>query len=212
MAMSTKNIPDATADVLMATADQLNHIFHDLWKPRIIERELTRDEAQRLITNGWHYVPVMNQAADLLVDRVRSDSANTAVHAFTCNRTCTPQEAIDATGRTQYVDEKSVASMPMEGLEKGEMTFFKLGRNVSDMDLAKEYEARGLKPDPYAQAAVNEADPAFADDHFNGTHWKRADGGYNFLTFYRWSDQRVVGCDRRGDEWLDDWWFGGVRK
>ena len=210
--MSAKNIPDATAEVLMATADQLNQIFHEMWKPRIIARELTRDEAQALITSGGQYVPIMNQAADLLVDLVRSGSTNTSVRTFTCNRTRTPEEAINATGRAQYVGKKGVANMPTEGPEKGEMTFFKLGRGISDAALAKEYEARGLEPDPYAQAAVNEADPAFADEHPNGTHWKQADGGYNFLMFYRWNDERVVGCDRRGGDWLDDWWFGGVRK
>ena len=141
-----------------------------------------------------------------------TDSSNTAVRAFTCNRTRTPQEAIDATARAQYVDKEGLATMPMEGSEKGEMTFFKLGHGVSDTDLAKEYEARGLEPDPCAQASVNEDDPAFADEHPNGTHWKRADGGSNFLTFYRWSGERVVGCDRRGAEWFDDFWFGGVKK
>lgn len=38
--------------------------------------------------------------------------------------------------------------------------------HINDAHLEKEYELRGLKSaDPYSQSAVNEVDPAFADDH-----------------------------------------------
>jgi hypothetical protein len=91
--------------------------------------------------------------------------------------------------------------------------FFKLNRYVSDADLDKEYELRGLKPaDPYSLAAVNEDDPAFADDHPNGTHWKDGDGNWCYAVFRRWFDERDVFVSRDGNGWDDGWWFAGLRK
>ena len=90
--------------------------------------------------------------------------------------------------------------------------FFKLGRFVNDDELSREFKARGLTPDPYAVARVNEDDKAFADEHPNGTHWKDFDGKWCYLTCYRGDDERNVRVSRGGHGWDDDWWFGGVRK
>lgn len=86
------------------------------------------------------------------------------------DRSRTPQEALDATGRwVQYIDHEVADAMPKGDGEEAEVIFFKPDlseRNgvISDYDLEKEYELRGLKPaDPYSVAAVNEADHAFAD-------------------------------------------------
>jgi hypothetical protein len=130
------------------------------------------------------------------------------------NRQRTPQEALDATGRRQYtLDLEVVNAMPRGDGEEAEVCFFKVGRFLSDDDLAREYELRGLVPDPYAQAAVNEADPAFADAYRNGTHWRDHDGSWYRATFVRWYSERLVYCARGGfDYWDDTWWFGGVRK
>lgn len=214
--MSTKNMPTTTA-VEVATEEQLGHIL-DQQKRRIRARGLTKDEANVIIRNGNRYLPVMDRAADVLIDRVRSEIANTIVRSFKIDPTRTPQAALDATGRKQYVNSDVVATMPTDGLTEGEMIFFKPDPSsykdgyISDDALAKEYDSRGLKPHPLAQASINEADPAFADNTPNGCHWKRTDGGYNFLTFNHWIDERVVFCNRRDDVWYVDWSFGGVRK
>jgi hypothetical protein len=143
------------------------------------------------------------------------------------NRQRTPQQALDATGRQQYtdhrpphpdrwqyiVDREVVKLMPRGEGEEVEICFFNLARYISDEDLAREYELRGLAPDPYAQAAVNEADPAFADEHRNGTHWKGRDGTWYYVAFARWRGKRGVRCNRRDIlGWGEFWWFGGVRK
>ena len=65
--------------------------------------------------------------------------------------------------------------------------------------------------DPYSQAAVNEADPAFADGHPNGTHWKDVNGKWCFVAFGRWGDGRKLGVGR-GNDWGGSCWFAGVRK
>ena len=125
----------------------------------------------------------------------------------------TPQQALDATGRKQYTDSGVVAAMPKGAGGEVEVHFFKLDRYISDNDLEGEYASRGLKPaDPCSLAAVNEADPAFADEHPNGTHWKDAKGKWCFAAFDRWDDGRELSVDRYDNDWLDYWWFAGVRK
>ena len=132
----------------------------------------------------------------------------------TVDRTRSPQDAIAATGRNQYVNEKVIAMMPRGDGNEVDVVFFKLGRSVSDDDLEKEYKLRGLVPvDLYALAAVNEADPAFADEHPNITHWKDVDGRWCYTAFFRWRGVRRVNVDRGGDVWVDAfWWFAGRRK
>ncbi len=78
--------------------------------------------------------------------------------------------------------------------------------------MAKEYDLRGLKPDPRAQAADNEADPAFADQTPNACQWQDADGNWCYAAVNRWDDGRCVLVDRGGNDWGDDRSFGGVRK
>ncbi len=123
-----------------------------------------------------------------------------------------PAEVLDATGRTQYIDKAVVAAMPWGQVEE-ELFFFKFGRYVTDAELDKEYELRGLKPvSPYSLAKVNEDDPAFADTHPNGTHWKDTEGRWCFATFGRCSGGRGVDVRRFDRGWGDGWWFAGVRK
>jgi hypothetical protein len=176
-------------------------------------RNLTLDEANQIIRNGGVYHPTMDAAADLLVDKVRSDIANTVVRMVrNIRRSRTAMEAIDASGRRKYVNDSIVATMPVgEGSEETELVYFRLGRFVSEDDLAKEYETRELIPDPQAQTADNEADPAFADNHPNGTQWKLPKG-YGFVAFDRLGGGRSVGCGRDGDDWDGRWWFAGRRK
>lgn len=126
------------------------------------------------------------------------------------DRTRTPQAVLDATGRRQYTSDASVRCMERDGRDEVDVSFFKVSRFISDADLEKELALRGLKRDPYAQAQVNIDDPAFADQHPNGTHWQDADGNWHYAAFNRWLDERCVNVNRSDIEWDDDWFFGGV--
>ena len=206
--MSTKNTPVVSG----ATGEQIEHIM-DMWRRRLRSRNLTLDEGNQIIRNGGAYHPTMDAAADLLVDKVRSDIANTVVRMVrNIRRSRTPMQAIDATRRSKYVDDSIVATMPVgDGPEEAELVYFHLGRYVSEDDLAKEYETLGLVPDSQAQCADNEADPAFADAKPNGSQWK--DGKkWNFVAFSRRGGGRGVGCVRIGRGWIGSWWFAGRRK
>jgi len=143
------------------------------------------------------------------VDRVSS----MIIRHVTVDRTRTAKGALDATGRTQYTDKGVVKAMPKGEGDEVEVCFFKIGTWVNDDQLEDEYALRGLIPaDPFSLAAVSEADPAFADQYPNGTHWKDAKGRWCFAAFDRWNGERRVNVDRLDDDWNDRWWFAGLRK
>ena len=129
------------------------------------------------------------------------------------DRSRTPEEVLNATGCRQYTDRNVVKTMPRGEGEESEVVFFRLGRYVSDDELEREYDLRGLKAaDPYSLAAVNEADPAFANDYPNSTHWKDADGGWCYTAFAQWFGSRNVSVNLRAADWIDDWWHAGLHK
>lgn len=139
--------------------------------------------------------------------------SNLFVRRVTVNRNRTPIEMIEATGRVQYIDRKVVDTMPQGEGEEVEVVFFNLGRDISDNDLEKEYKLRGLKAaDPYSLAAINEADPTFADQRPNATHWKNSNGKWCYADFPQWIDnERSVSVFRSDNHWYSYWWFAGVR-
>ena len=145
--------------------------------------------------------------------------SNLIVRLVRVDRARTPEQAITATGRKQYTDRSVVAAMPKGNGEEAKVVFFKPDKSsynangwISDDNLEKEFALRCLKPsDPYSLAAVNEADPTFADEHPNATHWKDADGKWCYAVFFHWSDvERLVRVNRHGIDWSDSWWFAGL--
>lgn len=128
------------------------------------------------------------------------------------DRSRMPELVIEKTGRVQYVDKAVLATMPNGTGNKKKMTFFKANKFISPDDLAVMYKDLVLKPDPYAQAAVNEADPEFADKYPNCTQWKDENGTWCYLSFVRYNGERgvVVRRDDDDDDWSGSWWFGGV--
>lgn len=111
-----------------------------------------------------------------------------------------------------YADEEVMAAAPRNKVQ-GELVFFNISKYISDTELEKEYESRGLIPaDMYALANWCEAN-RYDERKYFATHWQDANGKWCFAAFYRWNDERSVSVDRRdGNEWDDDWFFAGVRK
>ncbi len=132
--------------------------------------------------------------SSIIIRRVRVD------------RTRTPQEVIDATGRRQYVDSDVLATMPKGEGEEVDVHFVPTKRFVLVVEVPAFLAQYGLVLDPRAQAAVNEADPAFANKYPNGTQW----GDNCCLTFDRWVGERSVSCGRDGSGWFDCWFLSGV--
>ncbi len=209
--MSTKNtsvVPGVAVGTTLATGEQIEHIM-DMWRRRLKGRDVTLAEANHIIQNGGQYLPVMDKAADVLVDQVRSDMQSTIVRMVrNVRRNRTAVQAINDTGRVQYVDSSVVATMPTgDGPEDVELTYFRASRYLSDDELELEFGSRELVPDPQAQAADNEADSAFADEHPNGTHWKNKKGQWCFASFDQDVVERLVHVCRFGNRWHDIWWL-----
>jgi hypothetical protein len=211
--MSTKNTSVVPEEVTLATGEQVEHIM-DMWRRRIKGRKLTLDEANQIIRNGGQYLPTMDKAADVLVDQVRSDMQNTIIRMVrNIRRNRSAVQTINDTGRNKNVNDGILETMPVgNGPEEVELVYFRLGRTVYADELEREYEARGLEPDPQAQSTDNEADQSFADEHPNSNYWNRDGKLSSFLTFDRWNGRRYVDCDRGGSYWDGRWWFAGVRK
>lgn len=128
------------------------------------------------------------------------------------NRSRTPQKSVHATKRAEYLNDEVVNSMPRGKQEEVEVCFFLLEKFTSAADVQQALADRGLEPDPYALAAVNEEDPSFADNHPNGTQWVDSDGNHCYLAFGGFGGGRLVDCFRNEVGWDGYWWIGGVRK
>ena len=122
------------------------------------------------------------------------------------DRTRTPMEVINATGRNKYLNDDVVATMSQGEGDEVDVYFVPTKRFVPADEVSAFLAQYGLVPDPRAQAAVNEADPAFADKYPNGTQW----GDNCYMTFDRWNDERYVSCNRNDDDWDDSWFLSGV--
>lgn len=124
-----------------------------------------------------------------------------------------PQTLLKDTGRSQYVTDDVVATMPRS---KGEVTleFFKLDRYVTVQELETEFAIRGLATaDPISLLHLDLENREFVDKlNYLGTQWKDKDGKWCYATFNRWDDGRDVRVDRNDCGWYGGWWFAGVRK
>ncbi|MFA6028092.1 MAG: hypothetical protein WC752_04170 [Patescibacteria group bacterium] len=138
-------------------------------------------------------------------------------------RSRTSLEMLDATGRNQHFQPQVVLNMPVARNGEMDVIFFHIGRRLADVELAKEYEDRYIKPlDPYTLLQINIEDPQFADDHPNGTIWKDERGRWCHAAFdVAWSNWgeiphrrvHVLGPDIScGHWWSDRWVFAGVEK
>lgn len=119
---------------------------------------------------------------------------------------------IKATGRTFYGDETIAKAAPQD---TGEIKFFTLGRYVSDDELEKEYNDRGLIPASILSLCEYDKDhrDLLDEKKYVGTHWKDSNGKWCFATFRLWrGDERSVSVYRHADGWTDVWWFAGLRK
>jgi hypothetical protein len=195
---------------------QINKLY-DLLEAGILKADLPREPGQKVIEDQGASM-VDSFIADF---RKRIEAISKFIVrriSVNCNRTS--QQAIDATGRKQYTNASVVATMPRAISDKAEVHFFKprpesYDENgfISDDKLEEEFKFVGLVPvDPVSLAAVNEEDPAFADNYPHGTHWKDADGKWYFAAFSRWIDERSVYVYRDDSGWDGSWWFAGVRK
>lgn len=144
----------------------------------------------------------------------------TIVRRANVDRSLSPHQVIDVTGRTRHsINKRVIESMPRGEGDDVEVTFFALDYPASDESLEQEFENRGLKPaDPYSLAAVNRDDLAFGQKTGNLTHWKSAGGKWCYAAFYGWREvadtveaRADVNYNTKG-QWSPGVWFAGIPK
>ncbi len=167
----------------------------ELFTARLLKSGLSGSGTQQVIeTQGKVLV------ADLVavVRKHVEASSDLIVRIVSANRARSGNEALKATGRTLYVTKDVVDAMPNGEGDNVELVFFKPKPEeytrpgfMSDDDLEKALALRNLNAaDPFSVAAHNEADPAFADERPNATHWKDGNDRWCYAAFNRWSDER----------------------
>ena len=129
------------------------------------------------------------------------------------NMTLSIEQLLDKTKRTQYVGKDVLSTCP-DPKRVGKLYFFTLGEYITNDELEKEYESRGLVPASVREIAVYDIKNRDEMDEmmYVGTHWKDAKGNWCFATFDRWYGRRVVSVHRHVYGWYGNWWFAGVRK
>lgn len=132
----------------------------------------------------------------------------------TVDRTRNAAQAIEAIGcETQYIDERWLAEMPLNGRDEDNVEFFELDHEPTPDELDREYEVRGLRPDPAATAKVIADDPAFADERPVVVQWRDKQNRACAMIFgYHKSNGRYVGVGGCPGKWIRRWRFAGVRK
>lgn len=110
-----------------------------------------------------------------------------------------------------YADKEVLDAVPFNEIQDT-LEFFSLNKYVTDDELEKEYESRGLIPaDIYTLANWCEANKDDRRKYF-ATHWKDAQGKWCYAAFSGWGDERGVDVGCGDDEWDVCWFFAGVRK
>lgn len=129
------------------------------------------------------------------------------------NRNRTPQQAIDATGRTKHLYDEVVREMPMGEGEEVEVYLIFFKKQLSDDTLEQEVDKAGfVLIDPITLNALNEQDPALADTIPNATQWRDKNGKACFACFRYWGGKRRVYVLQYDNDCHIDCFFGCVHK
>ncbi len=145
----------------------------------------------------------------LETDHQNQDIRRAAIPDFSI----TPQQAIDATGREQYVLDDIVQNMP-KGVEGGAIVvFFNVGSKQSFEQIKSEFSKRQLIPcDPYTLCTINANDLSFADDYPNVTLFQDVDGRWCYISFGYANRERYVDVGYVGVPFNKWCWFAGLRR
>ena len=184
--------------------------FVDLLVEALVKSGLPRAETQQVLEHqGAALAAQFIALVQAKVDQVSKIVRRTAV----VDRSLSPQAAISATGRRQYVTEVVLEAMPLGHGESVMLEFIRLGKWMNDEAVEDFLAEYGLvAADPFAVAAHNAVDPDFASKYPCFTHWQDENDKWCCAAFDDWVDERDVRVSRDDDGWSDVWWVAGVRK
>ena len=112
----------------------------------------------------------------------------------------------------QNVDAVILSSILVNKTE--DLEFFNVEKNISESEIQKEYESRGLVPaNPYALFLYARENPAFAGKCPYGTHWEDQRGRWCHAVFYQWFGKREADVKYSSTGiWGKDFQFVGVKR
>ncbi len=170
------------------------------------------DSAVARLLNEWQ-LPLVGSVPPTASEPTLPQILETFTRKVKVNRKQTPQSALNANGRKQFVVQSVVNEMPTDGDEEVELVFSRVGVQISPDTHDRLLQSLGLVPDPLALNQANIDDPSLADAKPNASQWKDVNGKYCYIAFYRWrGGSRDVDVNRSGHGWDDHWWFAGSRK
>jgi hypothetical protein len=131
----------------------------------------------------------------------------------TVNRDQSPLSAFESiTSHQQFLNETVVKEIPLESGEEVTLCFFPIKKLMTCAEYAAALDGLGLKPDPMAQAAFNQANPEFADKCPNNTQWQNEAGEFCCALWDGWHGNRRVLVNEFSGGWSDRWFACGVSK
>lgn len=202
--METKTMSPSTI-----TAGQIGKI-QELLSAGLRKSELQSEPVQQVIETQGE--PLVEELVAVIRKRVEA-IAKTIRRQVRVDRNKTAAQAIDATNRHKwYIDQEVLEEMPVAGKTDDTAQIFELDYDPSVVQLDQEYEARGLRPDPFVAAQVVVDDQAFADDRPLAVQWRDSRGRACYAIFNRSDGQRRVSVGRNDRRWNRSYRFVGVRK
>lgn len=184
--------------------------FADLLVAALVKSGLPSAETQQVLEHqGATLVAQFIVQVQAKVDQVSQIVRRTVA----VDRSLSPQQAIVATGRRQFVTDDVLAAMPQGHGDTVTLEFVRLTKWMNDEVVEALLAEHGLvAADAFAVAAHNTADQDFALKHPCFTHWQDTNGKWCLAAFSGWGGGRYVYVHRDDDGWHDGWWVAGVRK
>ena len=116
------------------------------------------------------------------------------------------RETFAATRRCAYFEEFALDEFPSSGPDEVDVYFFNPGI-LRGPEVLEAYGFWDLRPDPYAQCAINEVDTSFAGTCPNRSQWGSP---ANILTFHETAGGKRLYAGSAEPTWTRSWWLCGV--
>jgi hypothetical protein len=118
------------------------------------------------------------------------------------------QRAIDMTHRRQNINPAVVSAIPIDREGWFNVHLFQGVQQTSNVNLAMEYDRRGLLSYPLAQIALNRADEVLARKYPNVTHFKDRNGQWCYVAYI---DDYML-AHLSGSDYNPGMWYVGIPK
>jgi len=176
---------DDAMDKTVTPSDKIANLLN----ARLRKERLQSEPTEKVISNSVMARKMLEELAAVVRQYVEAVRNLTVRRVTEINRNQSPEQMLKATKRKIYSETGVVSTMPRGKGQDKEVTIFKPGKRLNDIQLPYEYDLLGLVPvDPYTLAKLVQDNTAFADRRLLVTVWRDSDEEWCFIAFYRWID------------------------